>query len=154
METIILDAAKHGDTLVELIRSGGYVPLGVTGNSMMPLLHSGRDIVWLKACTPDVLTRGRIILFRRADGSFILHRIRKCMADGTLKMNGDAQTWCEIISRDNAVAVVEELMLRGKRISCRAPSLRIWDALWFPTRPIRPLLFRLYSSVKSCFRKQ
>lgn len=153
MEKIILNAAEHGDLLVDLIRSGGYVPLCVTGTSMLPLLHPEQDVVWLKACTPDMLRRGRILLFRRPDGAFILHRIRKCLPDGRLLMNGDAQTWCETISPDCAVAVVKELTVRGKRIPYDLPRLRCWDTLWYPTRPLRPLLFRLRAAVKLLFTK-
>lgn len=154
MEKIRLNAAEHGDLLVDLIRSGGYIPLCVTGTSMQPLLHSEQDIVWLKACTPDMLRRGRILLFRRADGAFILHRIRKCLPDGRLLMNGDAQDWCEIISAECAIAVAEELTLCGKRMPYHHFGLWLFDALWYPTRPLRPLFFRLRAAfLKSCLKK-
>lgn len=149
MEKIILNTAEHGEMLVELIRSGAYIPLCVTGTSMRPTLKPERDVVWLKACTPDDLTRGRILLFRRLDGSFILHRIRRRLSDGRLIMNGDAQAWCETISPERAVAVVEEMEIRGKRISYKSVPLRLWDFLWYPTRPLRPLIFRLRGAIKS-----
>lgn len=154
MEKIVLDTVRHGDDFAALIQSGGYVPLEITGTSMMPLLRPARDVVWLKASAPEMLKRGRILLFRRPDGSFILHRIRRCRPDGRLMMNGDAQRWCEIISPDAVVAIVEELTIRGRRISWCAPLLRFWDALWYPTRPFRPMLIRIYSGIKSCLRKQ
>ena len=79
------------DALVKaILSSDGVFPLTVTGSSMAPLLKDGRSTVLL---TKDfVPKRGRILLFRRRDGSLILHRVRKI--DGnTLVMNGDAQDW-------------------------------------------------------------
>lgn len=153
MEKIILNAAEHGDMLVDILRCGGYIPLSVTGISMMPLLRPERDIVWLKAWAPGTLKPGRILLFRRSDGSFILHRIRRVYADGRILMNGDAQRWCEITDEAHAVAVAWEITRGGRRMPCTAWRLRLWDLLWYPTRPLRPALFRLNTLIKSCLSK-
>ena len=95
----------EADALVKaLLSSDGVFPLTVTGSSMAPLLKDGRSTVLL---TKDfVPKRGRILLFRRRDGSLILHRVRKI--DGnTLVMNGDAQDWCERILPHQVIAAVE-----------------------------------------------
>ncbi|MBQ8513402.1 MAG: S24/S26 family peptidase [Clostridia bacterium] len=146
--TILLDAQKDGDRLVELLRDGSILPLTVTGYSMIPLLKPGRDVVWLRACTPDELKPGRILFFRRPDGHFILHRIRAVDDDGCLIMNGDAQTWTEKIPPSAAVAVVHAITRNGRKLSPGSIGMKLWDAVWYPTRPIRPALFRCYTTVK------
>lgn len=153
LSSIVLDTEKHGDALIALIRQGGYVPLRITGSSMSPFLRPNRDTVWLKAYDPEKTKIGQILFFRRPDGAFVLHRVRKCLPDGTLKMNGDAQSWCEIIPRDSVIAAAEEVSVCGKRMSCRAFPIRVWNFLWYPTRAFRPALFRLYAFIKNCFPK-
>lgn len=149
--TLLLDAEQDGDALVELLRTGTILPLTVTGTSMLPLLKPGRDVVWLKSCTPDELRAGQILFFRRPDGHFILHRIRKIDKNGIITMNGDAQTWTEQIPPSSAVAIVHTITRNGRKISCDNAGLRLWDALWYPTRPFRPAIFRCYSAVKRTF---
>lgn len=146
--TILLDARKDGDRLVELLRDGSILPLSVTGYSMLPLLKPGRDVVWLKACSPDELKPGQILFFRRPDGHFILHRIREIDADGNLIMNGDAQTWTEKIPPSAAVAVVHRITRNGKLLSPDSTGMKLWDAVWYPTKPLRPAIFRCYTNVK------
>ena len=46
------------------------VVLTVTGGSMLPLLAGGRDRVTLGP-VPDRLRRGEVLLYRRADGSYV-----------------------------------------------------------------------------------
>ena len=46
------------------------VVLTVTGGSMLPLLAGGRDRVTLGP-VPERLRRGEVLLYRRADGSYV-----------------------------------------------------------------------------------
>lgn len=67
------------------------VVLTVTGGSMLPLLAGGRDRVTLGP-VPERLRRGEVLLYRRADGSYVLHRLTGFGQDGTLVFCGDRQT--------------------------------------------------------------
>ena len=67
------------------------VMLTVTGGSMLPLLAGGRDRVTLGP-VPERLRRGEVLLYRRADGSYVLHRLTGFGQDGTLVFCGDRQT--------------------------------------------------------------
>lgn len=126
-----------------VISSGELFPLRVTGSSMRPFLKEGRDTVWLGKVTD--LRRGTIIFFRRADGSFALHRIRKILPDKTLIVNGDAQTWCETVRPENTVAeAVRVSRENGKTFSLKSPSFRFLSALWYPTRRARHYIFRIF----------
>ena len=57
------------------------VMLTVTGGSMLPLLAGGRDRVTLGP-VPERLRRGEVLLYRRADGSYVLHRLTGFEQDG------------------------------------------------------------------------
>ena len=138
----ILDFDTDGQALVNLLADGCPFVLNVTGSSMLPLLKSGRDSVWLQKS--DTIRKGRILFFRRDNGSFVLHRVRRILPDGRCIVNGDAQTWLETVRPDQVVAVVTQIIRKGKGLRWDHPLLRLWDILWYPTRPIRPFLFRLY----------
>ena len=75
---------------IAALRPGEELPLLVTGNSMVPFLLNRRSTVFLVR-EPDYVPRvGDIILCRRIDGAYILHRIHKIRKDGVLILNGDA----------------------------------------------------------------
>ena len=135
-----------------LLENGGSVPLVVTGSSMLPFLKNKRDTVWLRAEKKP--KRGQILFFQRPDGSFVLHRVRKILSDGTIVVNGDAQSWCEQVSPERALAVVTAFSRSGKKaVPADSFFVRLRDILWYPTRPIRPFLFRVYLKLRRLFRK-
>lgn len=142
MEKYILTTEELSDALQETLRDGGCFPLGITGWSMQPFLCHGRDIVWLRTFRPEACKAGTILLFRRQNGRFVLHRVRKRLPGG-YRMNGDAQTWCEDIRADQVVAEAYQIQRKGKTRSCDCLRWKLRALLWFPTRPIRPLLFRV-----------
>lgn len=142
MRSLILDACADAEELTALLSSGAPIPIGVTGGSMLPTLKERRDTVWVRQCAPDTLRRGAIVFFRRTDGRFVLHRIRKITKNGII-VNGDAQSWCERIAPEQILGAVTHITRNGKKRSCASLPCRLWELLWYPTRPIRPALIRL-----------
>lgn len=136
--------------LQESFRQEEAFPLEITGWSMRPLLRHGRDTVWLRPFCPERCKRGSILLYQRQNGHLVLHRVRKCLPDGYC-MNGDAQVQCEKILTGQVMAQVCQITRSGRRIDCSAPGLRLWDALWYLTRPIRPFLFRAAHRIRKRF---
>lgn len=68
----------------------------VKGNSMYPLIRSGKDAVTILRCNKDTLKRGDIILFRSHayDLDYVLHRIYRIqgeqvqtLGDGNLRLD-------------------------------------------------------------------
>lgn len=147
-----IDAVRDADALIEILKSGAAFPITVTGSSMTPYLKDGRDIVWLRKT--DKLKRGQILFFRRRSGEFILHRIRKIYPDGRILINGDAQAWCEIISHDQALAAVVSVTRNGRRINPDGIGSKIWNAFWYPTRAFRPMIWKIYGTVRRVCKRQ
>lgn len=148
MEKIIYSAAEFAEIIEDTIKSGGIVPLVVTGNSMRPFMKDGKNTVWLRACTEKDFKRGKILLFRRTDGAIVLHRIRKAEENGTLLMNGDAQYWCETIKKEQALAVVEFIETNGKKKSCNSLFYRFVIEIWQLLKPLRPYIFAIERRLK------
>ena len=152
MDRLVVSSEEFSPVLHEILASGGYVSLVVSGSSMRPFLKDGRDIVCLRTCTEKDLRSGQILLFKRPDRPLILHRIRRVLSDGRLIMNGDAQTWCETISFDQVIAVVSSVERKGHHISSNCIWFRLWSLLWYPTRPVRPVLIKLGQQGRSLVR--
>ena len=76
-----------------LLRQGAELPLVVSGESMLPFLRPGLDTVYLRAAEMP-LRRGDVAFYRRADGSYVLHRVFRAEA-GRYWFLGDAQSHVE-----------------------------------------------------------
>ncbi len=142
----IIDPERYGDGLVALLADGAAAPVVVTGSSMLPFLKNGIDTVWLEQ--KGAYKRGQIVFFRRENGAFILHRVRKLYPDGRMLMNGDAQVWCEIIESSQALAAVTAVTRNGKTKSESRFSVKLRNALWYHTRVFRPFLFAAYGKLR------
>ncbi len=94
--------------------------LPITGTSMLPLLIAGKDTVELSAVTRKnnalSLEIGDLPLYKRKDGSFVLHRIVG-IENGTYTMCGDNQFILEKgIEDSQIIGVVTAINKDGKRI--------------------------------------
>ena len=123
----------------EVVASGGEFRLYPRGTSMRPLLREGRDSVALVA--PDGFSRGDICLYRRKNGTFVLHRLERIERDETLSFRGDNQSRIERGIREDAlIARVAAVYRDEKRISLT--SLRYRSYCFFRLKhPFRTLRF-------------
>lgn len=130
------------------ISENSVFPLTITGTSMTPTLYNNRDVVHLvsTACKPP--KKYDIVLFKRLDGTIVLHRIIKKLPDNRFLINGDSQTWTEEISFSQIIAVTKSYSKNAKKISCDTTGYKIKSALWCSTRSFRPFLFKMSSVLK------
>lgn len=100
----------------ESFEKGKEFKIPVTGTSMNPLLYQGRDYVMI--IKPDFpLSVGDVPLYRRYDGSFVLHRIVGKNEEGYI-LCGDNQFILEYgITDKNIVGVISKMCIDGKMIS-------------------------------------
>lgn len=138
--------------------NGGRAKLTVTGRSMLPLFRSHRDSVELVPVSGRQ-KKGRIILYRRASGQFVLHRIVKLTATGYI-LCGDNEANPEPVDHDQLLAVVDGYTRKGKTCSLNRWSYRIYTGLWvhffFLRKPyigIRRLCGKTYRRIRKCLKK-
>ena len=132
------------DQLLGLLEDTESVPLVISGSSMTPFLVHGRDTVYLsKVAHP--LKKGDMILYRRDNGAYILHRI--CRVDGEIyTLIGDAQTQLEPGVRQDQVLAVVNTVCRKGRILHRGNFW--WDffaQIWIRMISLRPAAIAVYS---------
>lgn len=135
----VIDTVMFTERLNAVIDAGGSMPLIVTGGSMAPFLGGRRDTVILSA--PDgCCKKGDIALFRRENGSYVLHRVYKCRDEGIYFL-GDAQTVPEgPISPDRIAASVKTVIRKGKTLTPKSTVWRFYAVFWPRTRAFRAFI--------------
>ena len=143
-----LNTVEYIDSLLELTRQGMEVSLIIAGGSMLPFLAGGRDTVSIKQ--PDrPMKRGDIVLFRRQNGQYVLHRLHHRNASGWYII-GDAQVQLEgPVPESDICAIVTGAMRKGTSVT---PSQAIWkffERVWIRIIPLRKFLEKAYITLKS-----
>ena len=80
--------------LSETFSRGGTLNFTPHGTSMRPLLNGTSDLVTLEKAPAD-LKKYDVVLYRRDNGTLVLHRIVRCDDDGSFTMMGDNQITLE-----------------------------------------------------------
>lgn len=133
------------EQLLGVLEETDTVPLVISGNSMSPFLVHRRDTVYLSKITGP-LKRGDMILYRRRNGAYILHRIC-AVENGTYCLVGDAQTMIEGgIRRDQVLAIVTAVRRKGKLLQKGSFWWDFFEKVWLRLIPYRPRLVRIYSA--------
>ena len=147
-----VDTKAYLLAMCELIDQGNEVSIPVVGSSMTPFLGDGRDQVYVKAPERPI-RKGDIVLYRRRNGDFVLHRVCKVHGKGdgaVYDIVGDSQNRIERnVQRQQILAVATRAKRKGKMI---APGCLYWwffQHIWVNIIPLRHLILRIYSALKS-----
>ena len=125
----------------ELLKNGVIIHTN-KGTSMLPLLREGRDVMIIKR-PEGRLHRYDVALYKRPDGTYILHRVLKTTPDGYV-MCGDHCTEREYGITDNEVIGVLSGVIRdGKSISTDNFGYRLYSHLWCDFFYIRVLILSI-----------
>ncbi len=134
-------------TIAEVLEKGGTFLLYPNGRSMLPTIRPGKDAVYLS--TPSQLRKGEMILYRRQNGSFVLHRIVAIKEDGTYVLRGDNQYYDENgIFPSQIIAVVRRYTRDKKEIDCTSLSHRLYLCRRNLSYPFRKFCFRIASKLR------
>ena len=121
------------ETLVPLLQlqmeQGGQASLTVTGSSMRPMLVSYRDSVLLTPVNGQ-LHLGDVILYRRASGQYVLHRIIK--QTEPMICCGDNQWQQEEVFASQVIACVSAFCRNGRQYAVEDMAYRLY--VWLMVR--------------------
>lgn len=149
-ESVFVNMASLAAVIEEKIAAGGRAELPIRGVSMRPLLREGRDSVVLSPLCGR-LEKGDIALYRRNDGSYVLHRVA-AVGDGAYSFVGDNQYILESVADGQIIAVVSAIRRDGRLFDCTNLAYRTYTVLWQASRPMRNLLFRIFRRIKRILR--
>lgn len=139
-------------TIKEVISKNKTASFTPYGNSMWPMLKSGKSEVLLKKPSFP-LKKGDLPLYIRADGFLVLHRLIK-FNGVTYTMRGD-NTWSNEtdISEENIIGVVTKFKHVKRWISVTNPFYRLYFKLWLCIYPIRRFFYILFYKFKKIIKK-
>ena len=133
------------DLIREVFEQGGVFRFYPTGISMLPMLRPHRDSVLLAAPGSRPIRRLDVILYRRADGRVVLHRVIGRDRQGDLILCGDHQWTPEPgIREDQALGMLTEFVRRGRTVRATNPIYRLYAYIWVAVRPLRGLAHRVW----------
>ena len=136
----------------EILDANSEVSFTPSGTSMLPLLRHQKDKVVLKR-PKGKLKKYDVPLYRRDDGSFVLHRVIGVRPDGYV-MCGDNQTVKEYHIKDESIiAVMSSFYRNNKHIYCDSFSYRTYSRLWVLSLPCRWLVGKLRALLGRIRRK-
>lgn len=111
------------------------------GVSMRPLLREGKDLSFIERREPPY-RKYDAVLFRREDGTLVLHRILRLRADGMYFIAGDNCESGEWVRQADILGVLTKVR-RGKKIlSAQALRYRLYARLQAVAFPLRRLYRR------------
>lgn len=139
------------DMMIPNLKKGKQVKFTVVGNSMYPLFRSGRDNVIMSL--PENLKKYDVILYKRDDGDFVLHRIVDIKKDGFVLM-GDNQLVKEYcVKQENVVAKMSEFERNGKHFTVKTLWYVIYTYVWCVFINQRRLILKILRTIKNLFDK-
>lgn len=134
----------------EALASGKTVQFSPRGISMEPMLRQERDSVTLSPI-PGKLKKYDLPLYRRDNGTYVLHRVIRAGDDYTCI--GDNQFVKEPgIRQDQLIGLVRSFTHKGKTYSVSHAGYRIYCRVWhytrFPRHVLRYVSVRLRRLIK------
>ena len=146
--TRYIDTKGYLSEVEKLIAEGKQVVIPVSGGSMTPFLVGERDFVMLEKTELAEIRRGDILLYRRENGQFVLHRVYAMQEKTRTKqfyMMGDVQTVVEgPIYERQIIARVSNI----KRKGVWKKKKNFWEfffrRIWIKIPHMRPYAMRMY----------
>ena len=123
------------------------VKIPLAGRSMQPLIRKDKDFVTIQPLKRKIL-KGDIVLFKNADGRYIVHRVKKTNGN-TIQTMGDN---CAEADRELSAAEVLGYVThihRGKHsFSVDTPVWRLMGRFWLATNPLRKIIRFIFRPFK------
>ena len=121
--------ADYEELIREVLASDGEFRLYPHGTSMLPLLRQGRDSVALRRLNRPVQALD-ILFYQRADGSFVLHRVKE-VTDYGMTLWGDNQIVLEHgVTEDQIIGYAARIFREEREIDPKGLSYRVYLKLW------------------------
>ncbi len=135
----------------EIERTGKLVYTNV-GDSMMPLIKQGRDLLIIEK--PDGrLKRYDIPLYKRDSGQYVLHRVLK-VRENDYVICGDNRYCKEYgITDRHIIGVLTSVVRDGKELDFGSFGYRLYVFLWCGLFPARAFILRIKHYAKRMIGK-
>lgn len=131
------------------IKELGYAVVPITGTSMLPLLKEGRDLVELESCSQERLKKGNVVLYKKNDGTLVLHRIIRVENGEFFTVLGDHQFKnAERVNKNQIIAVACGFFIKGRYVNEKTRWYRLYKKIWLSSLTVRRCFLALLSLKK------
>ena len=131
------------------IKELGYAVAPITGTSMLPLLKEGRDRVELEPCSQERLKKGDVVLYKKNDGTLVLHRIIKTENREFFTVLGDHQFKnAERVNKNQIIAVACGFFIKGRYVNEKTRWYRLYKKIWLCNLNVRRIILAVLSLKK------
>lgn len=130
----------------EIEKSGKIIYINV-GDSMMPFIKQGRDVLVISR-VEGRLKRYDVPLYKRDSGQYVLHRILK-VRENDYVICGDNRCSREYgITDRHIIGVLTGIIRDGREIPVTDRKYRIYVHLWCDFFPVRAFFIRIRQFLK------
>ena len=127
----------------------GYAVAPIAGTSMLPLLKEGRDRVELEPCSQERLKKGDVVLYKKNDGTLVLHRIIKTENREFFTVLGDHQFKnAERVNKNQIIAVACGFFIKGRYVTEKTRWYRLYKKIWLCNLNFRRIILAVLSLKK------
>ena len=131
------------------IKELGYAVAPIAGTSMLPLLKEGRDLVELESCSQERLKKGNVVLYKKNDGTLVLHRIIKTENREFFTVLGDHQFKnAERVNKNQIIAVACGFFIKGRYVNEKTRWYRLYKKIWLCNLNVRRMILAVLSLKK------
>lgn len=137
----------------EVIQEKGFLLYGNQGDSMLPLIREGRDVLLISRKPEGRLKKYDVPLYKRDSGRYVLHRILKVRKDDYV-LCGDNRWKRETgITDGHIIGVLTAVIRDGKELPVTDRRYRLYVHLWCDLFYPRAVLFWCRDFAKRIIRK-
>lgn len=146
-----MNSGKKSSFEEEILRTGKLVYTNV-GDSMLPLIRQGRDLLIISK-VEGRLKKYDVPLYKRDSGQYVLHRILKVRKQDYV-ICGDNRYHKEYgITDKHIVGVLRGIVRDGKEISVDSLLYRLYVHLWCDFFYVRALVLRGKGIIKKVWNR-
>ena len=138
-------------TFREILARDGKLVYKNRGDSMLPLIREGRDLVLIERFQSPP-RKYDIPLYQRDTGEYVLHRILRIRKDGYV-LCGDNQWKRETgIQARHLVGVMTAVIRDGRQVPLNGWPYRLYVHAWCDFFPVRAGIIRVRNRFRRCLR--
>lgn len=120
----------------EILKRDGRLIYTNRGDSMLPLIREGKDLVEIEA-VQGRLKKYDVPLYKRDSGQYVLHRIVKVRKQDYVLCGDNRRRRESGIEDRHIIGVLTAVIREGKRVSVQNPRYRFQVRLWYLLYPLR-----------------
>ena len=135
-------------TFEQVIARDGRLIYTNRGDSMMPLIKQGRDLLVISKKPKRRLKEYDVPLYKRDSGQYVLHRILQVRKHDYVICGDNRWTKEYGITDRHIIGVLTAVIRNGEEIKVTDLKYRIYVHLWCDLFPVRAFVLRAVNKIK------